>query len=91
MASLTVYGILIKTKLTSVNVHICVEVLLLSGFFNVRGAYFPGCGAITLVSKTKLLDDDDDLRGSRGTIDPSCSNIPAPVILHSCDLLPIAW
>ena len=42
------------------------------------------------MSKTKLFDDDDDLRGSRGTIDPSCSNIPVPVILHSCDLLPLA-
>ena len=83
---------LISGLQTSVNLHVWVAFLLSSLFLRVRGTILPGRGAMSSMSSTMLLPWGFEERwwGSRGDTDPSCSNIPPLVILHSWFRLPIS-
>ena len=83
---------LISGLQTSVNLHVWVAFLLSSLFLRVRGTILLGRGAMSSMSSTMLLPWGFEERwwGSRGDTDPSCSNIPPLVILHSWLRLPIS-
>ncbi len=38
---------------TSVNLHVCVDFLLMSGFFSTSGSHRPGWGAMSPISSTR--------------------------------------
>lgn len=64
---------------SSVNLQVCVDLLLASGFLNASAQYVNGCGAVPAMSRTNTVSGVLECL-SLGGLEPICGNIA----LESC-------